>query len=207
MARKTWWSTVYGVAKSWTQVNDWHFYFIGFPSDSDSKESACNEGDSGSISESGRSMEKVTAFHSSTCAWKLPQTEEPSRLQSTVLQRVGHYWWHMHTHTHTELIYNVVLVSGVQQSDSLLHIYNTLHLLISNSQSIPSLYPSPFAITSLSCMSVSLFLFQEQVSDKSICVIFWIPHVSQVQYLPMCIYYTNFIRFIRSSVSLSVKWA
>jgi len=30
------------------------------------------------------------AIHSSTIAWKIPWTEEPGRLQSTGLQRVGH---------------------------------------------------------------------------------------------------------------------
>ena len=34
----------------------------------------------------------LMATHSSTYAWKLPWTEEPSRLQSTGLQRVGHDW-------------------------------------------------------------------------------------------------------------------
>ena len=32
------------------------------------------------------------APHSSTLAWKIPRTEEPGRLQSTGLQRVGHDW-------------------------------------------------------------------------------------------------------------------
>ena len=82
---------------------------MGFPSDSDSKESACNEGDLGSIFESGRSMGKVTAFHSSTPAWKISQTEEPGRLQSMGLERVGNTegtckHTHTHTHTHTGLI-------------------------------------------------------------------------------------------------------
>ena len=36
------------------------------------------------------SLEKEMATHSSTLAWKIPQTEEPSRLQSMGLQRVGH---------------------------------------------------------------------------------------------------------------------
>ena len=40
-----------------------------------------------------------------------------------------------------QLIYNVVLVSGVQQSDSVIHIHNSLHLLIPNSQSIPPALP------------------------------------------------------------------
>ena len=34
-------------------------------------------------------LEKEMAIHSSTLAWKIPQTEEPDRLQSTGSQRVG----------------------------------------------------------------------------------------------------------------------
>ena len=34
--------------------------------------------------------EKAMAPHSSTLAWKIPWTEEPGRLQSMRLQRVGH---------------------------------------------------------------------------------------------------------------------
>ena len=37
-------------------------------------------------------MEKVLAPHSSTLAWKIPWMEEPGRLQSMGLQRVGHNW-------------------------------------------------------------------------------------------------------------------
>ena len=36
--------------------------------------------------------EKAMAPHSSTLAWKIPWMEEPRRLQSMVLQRVGHDW-------------------------------------------------------------------------------------------------------------------
>ena len=35
-------------------------------------------------------LEKETAIHSSTLAWKIPWTDEPDKLQSTGLQRVGH---------------------------------------------------------------------------------------------------------------------
>ena len=35
---------------------------------------------------------KEMATHSSILAWKIPWTEEPSRLQSKGLQRVGHDW-------------------------------------------------------------------------------------------------------------------
>ena len=37
-------------------------------------------------------MEKVMATHSSTLAWKIPWVEEPGRLQSVGLRRVGHDW-------------------------------------------------------------------------------------------------------------------
>ena len=37
-----------------------------------------------------RTTEKVMAPHSSTLAWKIPWTEEPGRLQSMGLRRVGH---------------------------------------------------------------------------------------------------------------------
>ena len=37
-------------------------------------------------------MEKAMAPHSSTLAWKIPWTEEPGKLQSMGLLRVGHDW-------------------------------------------------------------------------------------------------------------------
>ena len=37
-------------------------------------------------------LEKEMAIHSSTLAWQIPWTEEPGRLQSMGLQRVGHDW-------------------------------------------------------------------------------------------------------------------
>ena len=35
-------------------------------------------------------LEKAMATHSSTLAWKIPWTEEPGRLQSMGLNRVGY---------------------------------------------------------------------------------------------------------------------
>ena len=35
-------------------------------------------------------LEKEMAIRSSTLAWKIPWTEEPDRLQSMCLQKVGH---------------------------------------------------------------------------------------------------------------------
>ena len=44
-------------------------------------------------------MEKETATHSSTLAWKIPWMEEPSRLQSMGSQRVRHDWVTSLTHS------------------------------------------------------------------------------------------------------------
>ena len=49
---------------------------LGFPASSDSKESACNEGDLGSIPGSEEPLEKGMATHSSILAWRVPWTEE-----------------------------------------------------------------------------------------------------------------------------------
>ena len=38
-------------------------------------------------------LEKAMAPHSRTLAWKIPWTEEPGRLQSRGLRRVGHHCW------------------------------------------------------------------------------------------------------------------
>ena len=37
-------------------------------------------------------LEKEMATHTSILAWKIPWTEDPGRLQSKGLQRVGHTW-------------------------------------------------------------------------------------------------------------------
>ena len=54
----------------------------------DGEESACNEGDPDSVPRLGRFPGKGTATHSGTLAWRIPQTEEPGRLQSMGSQRV-----------------------------------------------------------------------------------------------------------------------
>ena len=46
-------------------------------------------------------LEKETATHSSTLAWRIPWMEEPGGLRSIGLQRAGRDWAHTHTHTHT----------------------------------------------------------------------------------------------------------
>ena len=61
-----------------------------FPGGSDSKESACNAGDLGSILGWEDPLERGMATHSSVLPWEIPWTEEPGELQSLGSQRVGH---------------------------------------------------------------------------------------------------------------------
>ena len=64
--REAWWAAVHGVAKSWTQLGNFTFIFHF------------------------HALEKEMATHYSILAWKIPWMEEPGRLQSVGLQRVGH---------------------------------------------------------------------------------------------------------------------
>ena len=59
-------ATVHGGAESQTRMSDFTFTFYF------------------------HALEKEMAAHSSTLAWTIPWTEEPGRLQSMGLLRVGH---------------------------------------------------------------------------------------------------------------------
>ena len=56
--------------------------YVGFPDGSDYKETACNEGDLGSIPGLGKSLEKEMATHSNILAWKIPWMEESGGLHT-----------------------------------------------------------------------------------------------------------------------------
>ena len=60
-------------------------------------------------------LEKEMTTHSSILALKIPWTEEPGWLLSIGLQRVGHDWA---TSLPLELLYKVMLVHALQQSES-----------------------------------------------------------------------------------------
>ena len=64
----------------------------GFPGGSDGKELACNgETQVQSLGQEDP-REKGIIIYSSNLVWRIPWTEEPGRLQSMKLQRVGHSW-------------------------------------------------------------------------------------------------------------------
>ena len=66
MDEGAWWAAVHGVAKSRTPLSDFIFTFHF------------------------HALEKEMATHSSTLAWRIPGTVEPSGLPSMGLHRVGH---------------------------------------------------------------------------------------------------------------------
>ena len=76
---------------------------MGFPGGLVVKNPPANAGDSGLIPELGRSPGEGNGNPSNILDWEIPWTEEPGRLQSMVLQRVGRDWAHMHSYTGREL--------------------------------------------------------------------------------------------------------
>ena len=71
--------------------------WVGFPSSTSGKESACNAGDTRDkhlITGIGRSPAEGNGTHFSILAWKIPWTEESGRPQSRGSPRVGHNWAH-----------------------------------------------------------------------------------------------------------------
>ena len=69
-----------------------------FPGGSDSKESAYNAGDQGSIPGLEDPLEESMATHSSILAWRIPWTEGFGRLQSIGSQTVRTTEVTAHTH-------------------------------------------------------------------------------------------------------------
>ena len=63
---------------------------VMFLSDSVVQNLPANAADMGSIPGSGRSPGEGNGNHSSILTWEIPWIEEPGRLQSIELQRVGH---------------------------------------------------------------------------------------------------------------------
>ena len=106
----------------------------GLPGSSDSKESACNVGDLGSIPGLGRSLEKGTATHSSTLAWRIPWT-----VQFMGLQRIGHDWANF---VYCPLVFGLsthpchswcsIWASNVQEFSPLIYPISFLHIQIAN---------------------------------------------------------------------------
>ena len=95
MDRGAWWVVVHGVATSQAGLNDFTFTFHFQQEGFYFLFTFCHKGGVICISEvidisPSNLVEKAMAPHSSTLPWKIPWTEEPRRLQSMGLLRVGH---------------------------------------------------------------------------------------------------------------------
>ena len=62
----------------------------GFPGGASGKEPPANAGDGGDMGLIDDALEEGMATHSSILAWRISWAEDPSRLQSLRLQRIGH---------------------------------------------------------------------------------------------------------------------
>ena len=86
MDRGAWWDTVHGVAKSRTQLSDWHCHYWVFPGSANGKEHACQcRRRKGCRFDSWVGMiswKRSLATHTSILAQRIPWTEEPGGLQS-----------------------------------------------------------------------------------------------------------------------------
>ena len=64
---------------------------------------------------------KGMAAHSSILVWRLPWTEEPGRLQSMGLQRIG-YDWAANTHTHRDTkVHTLILPRAIPPTTQISH--------------------------------------------------------------------------------------
>ena len=91
-----------------------YFQVWGFPDGSAGKESVCSAGDTREASlipRSERSLKNEMLTHSSILSWKILWTEDPGRLKSKGLQRVGHDWVTKHTSTHIQ-VWDLKLIMG-----------------------------------------------------------------------------------------------
>ena len=77
-------------------LEPWLFGFqfgvSGFPGGASGKECACNAGDLGSISRSGRSPGEGNSNPLQYSCLEIPWTEKPGELESMGSKRVGHEW-------------------------------------------------------------------------------------------------------------------
>ena len=74
----------------------------------------------------GRFPGEGNGSHPRILAWKTPWTEEPGGLQSLGPKES----WTQRATKQQQLIYDVVLVSGAQQSDSFIHIFILIQISI-----------------------------------------------------------------------------
>ena len=96
------WPITYAPSFSWSHLQGWPplSYWcvtsLGFPGGASGEESACqcrwHKRCRFDLLSREDPLEEGMATHSSILAWRIPFTEEPGRLQSIELHRIGHNW-------------------------------------------------------------------------------------------------------------------
>ena len=112
-------------------------------------------------------LEKGIATHSSILAWRIPWTEEPSRLQSTRSQRIGHDWATSLSFSFTRLIIATDLKAlsySIHSPEKMLILASCILKFSSNIFSMLSLIPyHPFwKVTS--CIPISTVFVHTSVT-------------------------------------------
>ena len=127
-------------------------------------------------------LEKEMATHSSTLAWKIPCMEEPGRLQSMGLQRVGHYWATSLTSI------SMLLSPWIFQGSFLLYCvtsdfchYQELYLHASLSFKHPTFKGTAFLFLShkqLDCNFFRTYYIWKSIDSNWICIVLFVVVVS-----------------------------
>ena len=95
----------------------------GCPCGSDSKESACNEGDLDSMPGSRRPLQKGMAAHSSLLAWWILWTEGPGGPWSKSGTQLNNEHFHLHMFYNLNVMKNSVCSSRLSMSHFNIHFY------------------------------------------------------------------------------------
>ena len=88
---------------------------MDFPHGSDSKESACNAEDMGSIPESGRSPGEGNGYPLQYFCLRNPMYIEPDRLPSMGWERVRYEWACTHTQIYMQSLLSIITCSGTRK--------------------------------------------------------------------------------------------
>ena len=123
------------------------------------------------------------ATHSSILAWKIPRTEEPSRLQSIGSQRVGHAWSELtctHTHTHTHIL--VILNRTPLLGSGNLYFYGGPQCSLYTSL-FDNSYRQLSALDSSRSLWSCYFFTQSHSDNKYVPNLYWVSYLALFSYL------------------------
>ena len=137
-------------------------------------------------------LEKAMAPHCSTLAWKIPWVEEPGRLQSLALQRVGHDWvtsLSLFFHFHFSFTFTFTFLS----LSLFFHFRFVIAFLLSSKSFLISWLQSPSAvilepkkIKSVTVSTVSPSICHEVMRPEAMIFVFWTLSFKSIFSLSSC---------------------